>query len=316
MFTDQRLTQAYKKAKVLSFDDKSKFIFFSDSHRGDDSVSDEFARNQNLFLHALDYYYNNGYTYVEVGDGDELWEYPKFKYIRIAHSDVFTNLKKFHNDNRLVILYGNHNLYLRSKKYVCKNYFHFYDEYKQEVVDLLVGLKPREALVLKHKKTKQEILALHGHQGDFINDQLWIVSMLLLRFFWKYMHVVGFHNPSSPARNLHKRHKIEKNYNKWIKRHGKILICGHTHRPKFPKPGELPYFNSGCCTNTRGVTGIEILEGNILLVDWRIRADMNGALLIERNIIRGPEPINTFHKSNFSYKNHEYVGKPVPEDSC
>ena len=130
------------------------------------------------------------------------------------------------------------------------------------------------------------------------------------------MHVVGFHNPSSPARNLHKRHKIEKNYNKWIKRHGKVLICGHTHRPKFPKPGELPYFNSGCCTNTRGITGIEILEGKILLVDWRVRADMNGTLLIERNIIRGPEPISMYHKNNFSYKDHQYVSKPVPEDNC
>ncbi len=316
MFTDKRLTQAYKNAKVLHFDKKSKYIFFSDIHRGDDSVSDEFARNQNLFLHALDYYYNKGYTYVEVGDGDELWEYPKFRYIRIAHSDVFKNLKKYHQDKRLIILYGNHNIYLRHKFYVCKNYFHFYDEYKQEVVDLLKGLSPKEALVLKHKKSGQEILVVHGHQGDFINDQLWIVSNLLLRFFWKYMHVVGFHNPSSPARNLYKRHKIEKNYNKWIKRHEKMLICGHTHRPKFPKPGELPYFNSGCCINTRGITGVEISDDNILLVDWRIRADKNGSLLIERNIIRGPEPISKYHQKNFSYCNHKYVRGRVPEDNC
>ena len=315
MFTDKRLTQAYKNAKVLHFDKKSKYIFFSDIHRGDDSVSDEFARNQNLFLHALDYYYNKGYTYVEVGDGDELWEYPKFRYIRIAHSDVFKNLKKYHQDKRLIILYGNHNIYLRHKFY-CKNYFHFYDEYKQEVVDLLKGLSPKEALVLKHKKSGQEILVVHGHQGDFINDQLWIVSNLLLRFFWKYMHVVGFHNPSSPARNLYKRHKIEKNYNKWIKRHEKMLICGHTHRPKFPKPGELPYFNSGCCINTRGITGVEISDDNILLVDWRIRADKNGSLLIERNIIRGPEPISKYHQKNFSYRNHKYVRGRVPEDNC
>ncbi|NLK28868.1 MAG: serine/threonine protein phosphatase [Clostridiales bacterium] len=316
MFTDQRLTQAYKKARVEYFDEKSKYIFFSDSHRGDDSVSDEFARNQNLFLHALDYYYNNGYTYVEVGDGDELWEYPKFKYIRIAHSDVFTNLKKYHMDNRLIILYGNHNINLKNKKYVCKNYYHFYDEYGQGVVDLLNGLVPIESLVLRNKKTKQEILVVHGHQGDFINDQIWYVSKFLLRFFWKYMHVVGFHNPSSPARNLYKRHKIEKNYNKWIAKHKMMLICGHTHRPKFPKPGELPYFNSGCCINTRGITGIEITEGKIMLVDWRIRADKNGVLQIERNIMRGPEPIAKFHKKNFSYKESKYVRNRVPEDNC
>lgn len=301
MFTDKRLTQAYKKSKVIYFDNKSKYIFFSDLHRGDDSVSDEFARNQNLFLHALDYYYNKGYTYVEVGDGDELWEYPKFKYIRIAHSDVFKTMKKYHKDNRLVMLYGNHNLSLRNKRFVSKYYFYFYDEYKEKVVDLLKGLEPKEALVLRNKNTGLEVLVVHGHQGDLMNDQLWIVSKLLLRFFWKYLHVVGFHNPSSPAKNLHKRHRIEKNYNKWIKRHKKILICGHTHRPKFPKPVELPYFNSGSCVNTRGITGIEILEGNILLVDWRIRADKNGILLIERNIIRGPEKMEVFNKNIFSY---------------
>ena len=95
MFTDKRLTSAYKTALIKEFDDNSKFIFFSDMHRGDDSVSDEFARNQNVLLHALDYYYKNGYTYVEVGDGDELWEYIDFKTIRFAHSDIFIVLKKF-----------------------------------------------------------------------------------------------------------------------------------------------------------------------------------------------------------------------------
>ena len=72
MKTDKRLTEAYKNAKIELFDKNSKYIFFSDVHRGDDSVSDEFTRNQNLFLHALNYYYNNEYVYVEAGDGDEL----------------------------------------------------------------------------------------------------------------------------------------------------------------------------------------------------------------------------------------------------
>ena len=73
MFTDKRLSKAYQNAKIEYFDKHSKYIFFSDCHRGDDSVSDEFARNQIILLHALNYYYNHGYTYVEVGDGDEMW---------------------------------------------------------------------------------------------------------------------------------------------------------------------------------------------------------------------------------------------------
>jgi UDP-2,3-diacylglucosamine pyrophosphatase LpxH len=302
MFTDRRLTEAYSNAKLEYFNNKSKYIFFSDLHRGDDSVSDEFCRNQSLFLHALDYYFNQGYVYVEAGDGDELWEYSKFKHIRLAHSDVFLVIKKFFDDNRLIMLYGNHNIYLKNENFVTKNYYTYYDEYNQDYHELLKGVKPLESLVLKNSDTGQEILVVHGHQGDFLNDQFWMVAMFFLRYFWRFMHVVGFQNPSSPARNMYKRHKIEKNYKKWIEAHKMMLICGHTHRPKFPKSEELPYFNTGCGIHTRGITGIEIVDGKILMIDWRILDDKDGILQIERHVMRGPEPIESF-----DFKNNHFV---------
>lgn len=298
MFTDRRLTESYREAKIEYFDENSKYIFFSDIHRGDDSASDEFARNQNLFIHALDYYYNNGYVYVEVGDGDELWEYADFKHIRLAHSDVFLTLKKFFDDDRLILLYGNHNIYLKNKRFVRDNYFKFYDEYNQDMHELFRGLTPIGSLLLKNKKTNQEILTIHGHQGDFMNDQIWTVSMFMLRYIWRYLHVVGFQNPASPAKNLYKRHRIEKNYKKWIDKNKMMLICGHTHRPKFPYDHELPYFNTGCCIHTKGITGIEISDGKIMMVDWRLKADEQGTLYIERTVVRGPEPIEKFDITN------------------
>ncbi|HKL78946.1 MAG TPA: metallophosphoesterase [Mobilitalea sp.] len=291
MNTEKRLTEAYHGAKIEYFNEQSKYVFFSDIHRGDDSVSDEFARNQNVFLHALDYYYNKGFTYVEAGDGDELWEYPTFKHIRLAHSDIFKVIKKFYDEKRFIMLYGNHNIYLKYKSFVSENYYDFYDEYNQTRVELLKDLTPLEALVLKCRDTKQEILIVHGHQGDLLNDQFWRISMLLLRYFWRFMHVVGFENPSSPARNLYKRHKVEKHYKKWIRKHKIMLICGHTHRAKFPKSDELPYFNTGCCINTRGIPGIEILNNQVQMVDWRVIADCEGVMRIERTVVRGPEPI-------------------------
>ena len=130
--TVSRLSQAYSKAKIIHFDKNSKYVFFSDIHRGDDSVSDEFTRNQHIFLHALNYYNNREYVYVEVGDGDELWEHPKFKHIRLAHKDIFIAMKKFYDKDKLIILYGNHNIYLKSKKYVEDNLYTFYDEYEQK----------------------------------------------------------------------------------------------------------------------------------------------------------------------------------------
>ena len=301
MRTDQRLTAAYHNAGPFYFDDNSKFIIFSDIHRGDDSVSDEFSRNQNVYLHALNYYNNLNFVYIEAGDGDELWEYPVFKHIRLAHTDIFIVLKKFFDAKRLIMLYGNHNIYLKKKGFVDNNYFDFYDEYNQERIELFKGLIPQEAVVLKHLETDQEILVVHGHQGDFMNDQGWHLSMLLVRYFWRFVHVVGFENPSSPARNLYKRHKVEKNYKRWIQKNKMMLICGHTHRPKFPKPQELPYFNTGCCIHTRGITGLEIEHGKISMVDWRIAPDDNGTVKIIRQVVRGPVPLEQFDCKNNPY---------------
>lgn len=311
MRANKRLTKTFKNAKRIPFDKNSKYIFFSDCHRGDDSVSDEFIRNQNIFLHALNYYYKEDYTYIEVGDGDELWEYKNFSVIRLAHTDVFTVIKKFYDAGRFIMLYGNHNIYLKSKRFVKTNYFEYYDEYNQKKVDLFRGLEPKEALVLEYKNSGQKIFVLHGHQGDIINDQLWFFSMLLLRYFWRYLHLVGFDNPTSPARNLFKRHKVERIYDEWIKRRKVMLICGHTHRPKFPKSDDLPYFNTGCCTRTRGISGIEILNGEILMVDWRIAADENGGLQILRTVVRGPIPIEEYNGKKRTYSK---VGETVDEN--
>ncbi len=301
MFTDKRLTNAYKNAKLEYFDNNSKYIFFSDIHRGDDSASDVFARNQNVFVHALDYYYNNDYVYVELGDGDDMWEHAKYKHIRYAHSDVFIVMKKLYDKGRLILMYGNHNIYLKDPKFVRKNLFYYFDEYNKNMTDLFRGITPQEALVLKHKDTKQELFIVHGHQGDLFNDKFWYLSMLTLRYFWRYLHVVGFTNPASPSKNAYKRHKIERRYKKWIRLHKKILVCGHTHRARFPKKGELPYFNTGCCIHTKKITGIEILNGKILMVDWRIRAEDNGVLKIVRTVVRGPVPLE-----NFDFRKHEF----------
>jgi hypothetical protein len=69
-FAYRRLSQAFKSARVFPFDDASRFVFFSDCHRGDNSRADSFVGNKELFLHALTHCYREGFTYIEVGDGD------------------------------------------------------------------------------------------------------------------------------------------------------------------------------------------------------------------------------------------------------
>ncbi|AGF55965.1 metallophosphoesterase [Clostridium saccharoperbutylacetonicum] len=290
----KRLTEAYNNAKIEYFDDNSKYIFFSDCHRGDSTPSDEFAKNQNIFLFALEFYFNNGYTYVEVGDGDELWEHSNFKHIRLAHDDVYSILKKFFNSDRLIMLYGNHNIQLKYKNFVEKNYYKFYDDYNEEEIELFPNLQVHESVVFKHKDTGQEILTVHGHQGDIMNDKIWFFTRLTVRYFWRFLHSVGFINPASPVKSSEKIHKIERIYSNWIKTNKIMIICGHTHRPHFPKVNEIPYFNDGSCVRASGIQGIEIVNGQIMLIEWKIRTSSNGSLHIKRKILRGPEPIGTF----------------------
>ena len=288
MKTEGRLTECYKKAKVLEFDKDSKYIIFSDVHRGDNSMSDEFAHNSNLYFHALNSYLNEGYTYIELGDGDELWEHAKFDVILSAHSDVFMLLKEFYRKRRLIMFYGNHNIYLQKKSWVKKNLFGFLDEFLEEKSELFPDINPIESLVLQYKETGQKFFLVHGHQGDLMNDKLWVLSMLSFRFFWRFLHIMGFHNPSSPAKNRIKRHKIEVNFSKWISKNRIAIMCGHTHRPRLSKADEIPYFNSGCCIHPRGINGIEIVNGQIMLIDWRVRPEKNGSLRIAKKIIKGP----------------------------
>ncbi len=304
MNTDKRLDEAYNNAKVIEFDDESRFIFFSDVHRGDNSFSDEFAHNQSTYYHALRRYYKKEYTYIELGDGDELWEHANFSHIRSAHSDIYYLLNKMYRAGRLFMLYGNHNSNLKDKRFVKENFFTYYDDYLECQSELFPGIIIYESIILKHKVTGQEIFLVHGHQGDLMNDQLEWISMILVRYFWRFMHVVGFRNPASPAKNVLKQHKIERNFNKWNEKKQIVMICGHTHRPKFAGKDDLPYFNTGCCVHPRGITGIEIIDGKIMMIDWRVRPDKNGVLYIYRKIIRGPVALVDYikHKTNNNAK--------------
>jgi UDP-2,3-diacylglucosamine pyrophosphatase LpxH len=292
------------RAFPVPFDDRSKFVFFGDVHRGDDSLSDEFARNRHIYYHALNYYYQNDFTYVEVGDGDELWENRQFRRIYNSHLSIFELLKKFHASHRLYMLYGNHNMQLKKRAYVEDSLRVVYDDYLETEDDLFPDLHVHEALVLKHRDTAQEIFVVHGHQGDLWNDQLWRVSCVLVRYFWRYLHFAGIHYMSSPARNREKRHRLEKHFRKWNLANGISIICGHTHRPKFPSPGEPAYFNCGCCVQPRGIHCLEIVYGKIYLVLWRMHSKRDGSLYIKRNIVKGPEAVINFC-ANASYYNFD-----------
>jgi len=291
MSVSKRLTEVFGSVKEIPFDDSSRFIFFSDCHRGDNSWADDFAHNQNLFFHALNHYYKKGFTYIEVGDGDELWENKRFADIRQAHSHVFWLMRKFHNEKRLHLIWGNHNIEWKNRRNIEKNLYRYYDERDDEYKSLFEDIEIHEGLVLKHSRTGKKIFVVHGHQGDLINDRLWWLGRFFVRHFWRHLQLLGIKDPTSPAKNFKKRIRVEKKLIEWVKANNQMLIAGHTHRSRFPKKGKPPYFNDGSCVHPRCITGIEIQKGEIVLIKWWLRPKDDGELYVTKKVLVGPKKL-------------------------
>lgn len=295
--SDKRLTKAYKKAKVVDFDNTSKFIFFSDCHRGDNSIADDFAKNRNIYYHALNSYFNKGFTYCELGDGDELWENLNFSSILTAHKDIYMLLERFHKNQRLHMIWGNHDMVYKNPKYVERHLSTYFETELDKNVPLYEDLKIHESIVLKHSETGQEIFLLHGHQADPWNYVFWKWGRFLVQVLWKPLNVIGIADPTSPARNYSELIKVEKRMKKWIKANKFLMtIAGHTHRPRFPDPGETPFFNDGSCVHPRCITGIEIENGEITLIKWHVATRDDGILQIVRTVLEGPRKLTAYIK--------------------
>ena len=295
MSSNYRLSRAYKNAKRVLFDDASKLILFSDCHRGDNSFADDFANNRNIYFHALKFYYKEGFSYFELGDGDELWENIHFESIFQAHKNVFKLLKEFHLDKRLHMIWGNHDMVYKDPEFVKKNLSHYYDPVEERDKELLENITYNEAVVLEHAQTQQEIFLAHGHQADWWNYTFWRWGRFLVRVLWKPLQVWGIADPTSPAKNYIELIKIERRIKKWIlTKNLLITVVGHTHRPRFPEPGDIPFFNDGSCVHPRSITGLEIENGKISLIKWHIVSTEDGTLRVVRVLLEGPQKLSDY----------------------
>ena len=295
MSSKTRLERAFQNAKVINFDNSSKFILFSDCHRGDNSFADDFANNRNIYFHALKHYFKKGFQYIEVGDGDELWENLTFKSIFEAHKNVYLLLKDFHVNKRLHMIWGNHDMVYRNPEYVKKHLSSYFEPVTGKDVVLFKDIQYNEAIILSHCDTGQQVFLTHGHQADWWNYTFWKWSRFLVRILWKPLNVMGIADPTSPAKNYKELIKIERRTKQWIAENNNLItVVGHTHRPRFPEPGNIPYFNDGSCVHPRSITGIEIENGNISLIKWQIDTNEEGMLQIVKILLEGPSKLSDY----------------------
>ncbi len=294
--TWKKLEKAYKKAPCIPMKNDSRFVFMSDCHRGVGNWGDNFQPNQNLFFAALQYYYQRKFTYIELGDGDELWENRKLEEIIQVHSNQYWLMSELYRNHRFYMIYGNHDRKKCREQFFGKVCNAYYCESEGTKRDLFPEMKVQEAIRLQNCCDGQEIFLVHGHQGDFWNDTLWKVTRFLVRYVWRRLELAGCNDPTSTAKNYRRKEKTEKKLEHWAKEHQTILIAGHTHRPIFPAPGEGYYFNDGSCVHPRCITAIELESGALSLVKWSMEVREDNLLYIGRQVLEGPTPVKAYQR--------------------
>lgn len=297
------------KGVVLPFEaEKGRFVIFSDQHKGSGNGADDFRLCRTNYLAALDFYYANNFSFIALGDCEELWENNLNAVVK-EQRESFDRYRKFAAANRFFKIIGNHDLDWKNDPFTMGQIKKLFDA-DLTVYDGVMLQTVVDGLPLR-------ILCTHGHQGDGAADGNWF-SKFFVSKIWAPLQALVKINPNTPAydaqlKTLHNRLMYE-----WsMEQDGTLLVTGHTHQPVFESLTHIErlyrrlleaqaaadekvvheieaeiqklkfqynhvsrdyltmkpaYFNSGCCCYSDGdITGLEIEDGYLRLVKWNVQ---------------------------------------------
>lgn len=247
--------------------DELKLIVFSDHHRGSRDGADDFLPCEDTYLRALQYYLENQFTLVLLGDVEEFWENEPAVVMK-SYQNVLNLEREFHLRNRLFRIWGNHD-----------DLWQFPDQVKAFFGKNFKGLQVFEAIQLEIQNKGAflgKILFLHGHQGTIFSAKLAGLSKFFVQFFWRPIQRLFKIPLSTPSKDKKLRYKTDRAMDFWASIRNKYLIVsGHTHQYIFgsyaieDQDAKPCYFNTGCCSYGNGnISGLEISNNKIRLIEW------------------------------------------------
>ncbi len=290
---ESRIQKTFDNSLNLPLYPGSKYVIFSDCHRGNGRANDNFLHNEFLYLAALRYYYQKGFTYIELGDADELWENRSMQGIKENHMQSFEMLSLFYRQNRFFAVYGNHDITKKSGKFPKKHFFSFYCVKTLCDRPLFPDITFYPGIILHDKLKGHDIYMTHGHQADLLNSTFWRLSRFLVRYVWRPLESIGVPDPTSAAKNNTRKKKSEKKLAGWALENKHLLITGHTHHPMTGSKTS-PYCNTGSCVHPAGITAIEIERRNITLVKWSVSTKKDMELYASREILGNQTSIDAY----------------------
>jgi UDP-2,3-diacylglucosamine pyrophosphatase LpxH len=215
-----RTIQIVRREKRIKLDENSRYIIFSDHHKGAGDEADDFKTCKNTYQAALDHYYEDGFTLVLLGDVEELWE-NKIHEVMDTHQDVFLSEARFFPDHYIRII-GNHDDAWNDPAAVATY-----------LEPLYPNIHPLPGLVLEFENDDLygEVFMAHGHQGTLDSDILAEFSPHLLPIYRQLQN--KFHiGHTTPATDDYLRGQHDTQMYRWAaQKRNLIFIAGHTHRP-------------------------------------------------------------------------------------
>lgn len=284
MSAGSRISKAFADALCLPLDRRSRYILFSDCHRGVGNANDNFLKNEFLYLAALNHYFYRGFTYLELGDGDELWENRSIRKIKEMHRHSFDMMARFYASGRFYAIYGNHDIVKKNPEFPQKYFQSYYCEHQMCERPLFPRMVFYPAIILQDSMGKKDVYLTHGHQADPLNSTFWRLARFLVRYVWKPLEGIGIPDPTSAAKNNKKKKQSEQLLSDWAKQNNHILITGHTHHPMAGRV-DSPYLNTGSCIHPSGITGIEIENRCMTLVKWSVNTRPDLSLCASREVL-------------------------------
>jgi predicted phosphodiesterase len=298
----------------------AKLIILSDQHKGGKDLSDDFRNTENNYMTALQYYYDEDFTFINLGDCEELWESTPSTVITKNRLTLLEEAQ-FLATGRYYRVYGNHDL---EWKYAIQQNLYLKPIFGNKLI-IHEGLE----FTTQYNEKNYSIFLAHGHQGDQRSDgnafSMWFVAAIwtpIQRFLEISIDTI------SDSYELVDKHNIMM-YNWSATQNNLLFISGHTHKPVFASMDHIDrlntqmkkavanndtltqqaineelarrkkeyqgkelvktmvkpsYFNSGCCCFRDGdLTGIEIADGMIRLVKWKPDGTKGKRMVLEES---------------------------------
>lgn len=308
-----------KKGLVIPFEaGGGKFIIFSDMHKGAKNGADDFAVCEQAYTAALNHYYTSGFHFIALGDCEELWE-NTLSAIKKHNQPSFEREKAFVPGNAFIKIFGNHDLHWQNDPLAPFQLKELYGYdipiYEGVVLQTVINAKAvnilcthghqgdavsdgnwfskffvskiwapfqaylkinpntpayndqlksaHNALMYEWSAQQKDLLLITGHTHQPVFESLTHLERLYRQLLFARQQTDGSMVDTLQKEIRHRKRKYDTISDDYLK----LKPC---------------YFNSGCCCFDNGsITGIEISDGVLRLIQWKAKDAIPERIILE-----------------------------------